>query len=474
MTYLFYDLETTGLNPSFDQILQFAAIRTDADLKEISRHEILLKLRDDVIPSPYGMIAHNISPEKATEAYCEYDAIREIHALLNEPETISLGYNTLKFDDEFLRFSFYRNLLPPYTHQYANNCGRMDIMPMLALYWLFRPEIIEWPKIDGKISLKLELLKEKNKLASGVSHDAMVDVEATVALAKRLQSDEEMWRHASDCFHKITDRKRWNDLRPFSEKILKNFKFGLLSKVSYGSERDFLAPVLLIGFSDVYKNQMLLLRLDRPELRETTIDNIPETTWIERKKMGEPAILLPPSKKMLERMGAERLEIMQNNKEWLEANGQLLNEIVSYYINFSYPRIPEVDVDTLLYQTSFYSDQERKICDAFHRQDLVGKTELIETMIRPDMRELAARILFRNFGDELNDLPEYLQTEQEQYRYSINPVFSEEAALDFKGNKKLTPQMALEQIVKLKKERELTQKQKTVIRNLEKRLKNFK
>ena len=43
-TYLFYDIESTGLNPCFDQILQFAAIRTDQALNEIDRHEIRIKL----------------------------------------------------------------------------------------------------------------------------------------------------------------------------------------------------------------------------------------------------------------------------------------------------------------------------------------------------------------------------------------------------------------------------------------------
>ena len=43
-TYLFYDLETTGLNKSFDQILQFAAIRTDLNLKELKRYELKIKL----------------------------------------------------------------------------------------------------------------------------------------------------------------------------------------------------------------------------------------------------------------------------------------------------------------------------------------------------------------------------------------------------------------------------------------------
>ena len=35
--YVFYDLETTGTSPAFDQPLQFAAIVTDLDFKEIER-----------------------------------------------------------------------------------------------------------------------------------------------------------------------------------------------------------------------------------------------------------------------------------------------------------------------------------------------------------------------------------------------------------------------------------------------------
>jgi exodeoxyribonuclease I len=59
-TYLFYDLETTGLNRAFDQVLQFAAIRTDMSFNEIDRHEIRIKLRPDVIISPYAIITHRI------------------------------------------------------------------------------------------------------------------------------------------------------------------------------------------------------------------------------------------------------------------------------------------------------------------------------------------------------------------------------------------------------------------------------
>ena len=39
MNYLFYDLETTGLSASFDQIVRFAAIKADQNLEEIDRYE---------------------------------------------------------------------------------------------------------------------------------------------------------------------------------------------------------------------------------------------------------------------------------------------------------------------------------------------------------------------------------------------------------------------------------------------------
>ncbi len=121
-TYLFYDLETTGLNRAFDQVLQFSSIRTDLAFNELERHSINVSLRRDVIPSPEAMIVHGIDFTAVDGGLPELEAITEIHRLLNRPGTISLGYNTLGFDDEFLRFSFYRNLLPPYTHQFHQGC----------------------------------------------------------------------------------------------------------------------------------------------------------------------------------------------------------------------------------------------------------------------------------------------------------------------------------------------------------------
>ena len=39
MNFVFYDLETTGRNPTWDQIIQVAAILVDSSFNEIDRFE---------------------------------------------------------------------------------------------------------------------------------------------------------------------------------------------------------------------------------------------------------------------------------------------------------------------------------------------------------------------------------------------------------------------------------------------------
>lgn len=209
-TYLFYDLETSGLHKCFDQVFQFAAIRTDMQLNEIERYEILIKHNSDVIPAPWAQVTHQLSINEMNEkGVSEYEGMKQIHALLNTPGTISLGYNTLVFDDEFLRFGFYRNLLTPYTHQYANHCYRMDIYPMLVMYYLYKRDVLEWPIKDGNPSMKLDRINELNKLAEGQAHNAIVDVEATLALAKILKEKEPaMWNYLCGYFEKKIDQDR--------------------------------------------------------------------------------------------------------------------------------------------------------------------------------------------------------------------------------------------------------------------------
>ncbi len=453
-TYLFYDLETTGLNKVFDQVLQFAAIRTDMTFKEIERYNIMIKLRPDVIPSPAAMITHRISLKQSMQGICEYEAIVQIHRILNQANTISLGYNTATFDDEFLRFCFHRNMLPPYEHQYKNGCSRMDLLPITNIYYLYKREVLIWPEIDKKPTMKLEHLSTANKLATGQAHNAMVDVEATLELARRFSSKEpNIWHYLEGYFNKATDKKRIEKIPISFESVACCNRIGLMIGNKYGSDNQYQVPVLLIGSSIPYKNQNIWLRLDLPELRK----GIPEETWVIRKKYGEPGIVLPADPQHWDSLSPERQAIVAENKEWLQSHTHLFHQIIQYHREFRYPKIPNLDIDAALYQNDFLSSQEQTQCQQFHQASLADKIKLVGTLFEDiQMRQLASRLLCRNYPQ---NLPRMLTCYFKEYMQYIKPKHEEEALKDYKNQKRTTPLDAQTEIDKLLNEYDLDEQQ---------------
>ncbi|CAL7964301.1 Exodeoxyribonuclease I [Gammaproteobacteria bacterium] len=459
-TYLFYDIETSGLNKCFDQVLQFAAIRTDLELNELERHEILIKLNPDTVPSPQAILVHQLTFEQLKMGMCEYEAMREIHQLFNTPGTITVGYNTLGFDDEFLRFSFYRNLLTPYTHQYANNCSRMDLYPITAMYYLFKPSGITWPKIAEKTTLKLEHLSLHNKLANGKAHDAMTDVEATLALARLLRKAREMWDYLCGYFDKKIDLERLAKLTF----VFGEYRQALLVDGSFGVEKFYQCPVLGLGMHNHYKNQSLWLPLDSPSLVETALDSIPKTTFIYRKRFAEQPLLLPLSKRFDKYLSDNRRELIASNVDWLQRNPQILSEIVRYHKEYKYPEVPNLDVDAALYQNGFLKDTELQLCNCFHLASLPEKVELIKRFTNPSLRNQAIRVLGRNYPEVLSD-----NYHQEFINY-LNKIKSGGVIIDYRSSVHASPEVVLAEIKQLQDMGNLSTLQFNLLEGLSKNL----
>ena len=356
-TFLFYDLETSGLSPCFDQVYQFAGIRTDLSFNEIARYEFLVKPTLDTIPAPEAMITHRLPLSwMQEEGQSEASAIAAIHQLLNEPGTISLGYNTLGFDDEFLRFNFYRHLKTPYTHQFANACRRMDLFPMTAFYYLFRPDTLKWRTTDeGKISLKLEHLSADNALAQGQAHHAMVDVEATLALAKIFAKDTKMWDYLMNYFVKEEDLTRLAQLPTVSIGDAR-YPHGIMLDTKLGSLKSYQAPAVCLGQHWHYKNQSAWIRLDDERLLSGDTALIPEL-WAVKKKAGEPPFFLLPETRF-NRMDSERQALGQEVLAYLEQNPSFFRAIQESVLDFTFPKHLETDIEAGLYLKGFLSSQE--------------------------------------------------------------------------------------------------------------------
>jgi len=468
--FLFYDIETTGLNKAFDQIVQFAAIRTDTNLNEISRHEFFITLNPDIVPAPHALITHRIPISEIQKGKNEYETILEIYNLLNTPNTISLGYNTLGFDDEFLRFSFFRNLLPPYNHQFANGCSRADIYPMTVMYYLFSNDSLKWPIKNGKVSLKLENLNTENNITQGTAHNAMVDVEVTLALAKKMKtSNQKMWDYVLGYFNKETDIQRVSKLDIAFTINNHSFREGIVIDGSFGADSKFQSVALSLGSHNHYKNQSLWLRLDANDLHQTNKDNIAESTWVIRKKPGEPGIILPTLDRFLGHIEPKRQELIQSNLKWMNHNQTILQDIIDYHRDFTYPRIENIDPDAALYQMGFLSPQESQLSEKFHKAKVEEKVNLLDEFQNPILRELAIRIIAQTNVELLSSTDKSLYDEYLQACHHPN----NQLVIDYKGNRKFSSENAFADISAIENSNEPDEEQRKILNELKAYIKSL-
>jgi exodeoxyribonuclease-1 len=192
-TFLWHDYETFGATPRRDRPAQFAAIRTDAELNEIGEPIMLYcQPANDFLPDPESCLITGILPQHCLEhGVPEHEFARQIEAAFSQPDTIGVGYNTIRFDDEVTRYLFWRNLIDPYAREWQHNCGRWDLLDVVRMVHALRPDGIVWPtRDDGKPSFKLEHLSAANGLAHETAHDALSDVRATIALARLIRSKQ--------------------------------------------------------------------------------------------------------------------------------------------------------------------------------------------------------------------------------------------------------------------------------------------
>ena len=192
-SFFFYDLETSGLNPRADRVMQFAGQRTSLDLEPIGESiNILIKMTDDALPSPSAINVTGITPQDTLrDGIKEAEFCRYVSEEIFMPETIAVGYNTVRFDDEFMRACFWRNFYDPYEWEWKDGRSRWDILDVVRLTRALRPEGIEWPVTeDGKATNRLELLTKLNGLSHEHAHDALSDVYATIAVAKMIKEKQ--------------------------------------------------------------------------------------------------------------------------------------------------------------------------------------------------------------------------------------------------------------------------------------------
>ncbi|GAA4879654.1 exodeoxyribonuclease I [Ferrimonas pelagia] len=192
-TLLWHDYETWGADPSTDRPAQFAGIRTDLELNIIEEPvEYYCQLPTDYLPQPEAIFVTGITPQKANRlGLVEAEFIAKVHEQMARPGTCTVGYNSIRFDDEVTRYSLYRNFFEPYGREWQNGNSRWDIIDLARACYALRPDGIVWPEREpGVPSFKLEHLTAANGIGHDSAHDAVSDVKATIAFAKLLKEKQ--------------------------------------------------------------------------------------------------------------------------------------------------------------------------------------------------------------------------------------------------------------------------------------------
>lgn len=399
-TFYWYDLETSGTNPKWDRIVQFAGLRTDADMNVVGdEYSTYVRLPDDVLPNPQASLVTGITPQLThTKGISETSALLEINRIFSEPKTCVAGYNSLRFDDEFIRYSFYRNLIDPYTREWKNGNSRWDLIDLVRATGALRRDGIEWPiDDDGLPVYKLEVLTKANGIEHGHAHDAMSDVHATAALARRIkQAQPRLFEYYFGLRNKKAVRAL---LEPYGARLC------VQVSALYPRERFGVAPIISITRHPTNGNSMIVVdlaedvesllnesseeiskklfsndRSERPPLREVRLNRCPFIATAE--------VL---TEENLERTGID-MKLAKERARRLRVPG-LAEKLMRVY---SQPRpSPAADPDAALYD-GFLQEEDRSRCEALHEDLRKGRWRHMD-FTDPRLHVLASRMKARSF-----------------------------------------------------------------------------
>ena len=385
INFVFYDFETTGTHTAFDQPLQFAAIATDGNLKELERIDVRCQLAPHVLPSPVAMNVTGVKPEQLLDKnfpnYFEF--AQTIQALTEKwAPACWLGYNTIAFDEKVLRQMFYQNLQPNiYATQLFGNV-RQDLMKMIFAVYADAPEILKWPVGDnGKISFKLDRLAPINGFSHENAHDALNDVEATIFIFKLIKE------RAPRLFQNLmssTDKH-------FISTQLKQFKPMSVS-LRFGGHlpKNYLG--CYCGESKSNSNQIGFLDLEALNISDL-------------KSMGEEEITaaVQDSPKLIRTLSINKAETF---REFINPTDAILKKcaflqtstefqmIVSDALDkrFEPSDVSELEVEEKIY-SGFFESTDRHLLDQFQEATWQDRAELIKSFKDDRLRQLGQRLL---------------------------------------------------------------------------------
>jgi exodeoxyribonuclease-1 len=407
-----YDFETTGINPGRDRAIQFAGVRTDEDLNVIGEPlDLLCYPGEDTIPAPEAILVTGINMmQLKSSGMNEAEFSRQIHEQFSTPETCVVGFNSLRFDDEFTRYLFYRNFYDPYAREWQSGNSRWDVIDMFRMAHALRPEGINWPVAEnGNVTFRLEKLTEENGIGHENAHDAVSDVLATIGMAKKLKdSQPKLYAYLFA-------------LRNKNEVLKQLYPLGKTPIVHvssmYPASQGCVAVVLPLCVHPTNSNGVICFDLsnDPTDLIELSPVELHRRIFTARQDLGnEKRVALktihinkcPAIAPLSTLQGNEvRLHIdmpaIQLNMRRIQQSSGVVEKISEAFSLKTFP--PTNDPDLMLYQGGFFSSDDKSIMSDIHTSKPENLAAYGAHFTDSRLSEMLLRYRARNFPESLSD-----------------------------------------------------------------------
>lgn len=438
-TFFFFDYETWGVSPAKDRPSQFAGVRTDMDFNIIGEPLVIYcQLPADYLPSPEAALITGITPQKAmSHGISEPEFIAKIHAELSTPNTTSLGYNSIRFDDEVTRYTCYRNFIDPYAWSWQKGNSRWDLLDVMRACHALRPEGINWPENeDGFTSFKLEHLSVANGIEHANAHDAMADVIATIELAKKVKAAQPK---LFDYFFNMRHKRKLNDLVDIVNMTPLMHVSGML-----GRECQYTSWIVPIAWHPTNQNAVIVVDLAKnPQpLIDLNVKELQQRLYTKRDDLAPDELPVPiklvhlnkcpilaPAKTLTaenaEKIGIDRTVCLQNLTV-IKQHPEIREKLVGLYsIEREYPA--NDDVDSQLYD-GFFSPSDKAAMDIIRETDPVNLSALEISFSDKRIEPLLFRYRARNYPLTLSDeeqqrwaahCREYFENRIEEYSLNL-------------------------------------------------------
>jgi exodeoxyribonuclease I len=410
-SYFFYDLETSGLDPRTHRVMQFAGRRTTLEFEPIGEpFNVLVRLTDDILPDPAAVMITGITPQMTlADGMSEREFCRMLVDEVFLPGTIVTGFNSVRFDDEFIRHTLWRNFFDPYEWAWAEGRSRWDMLDVVRMTRALRPDGIEWPVVDGKPANRLELIAAANGLDHAKAHDALSDVDALIQVAKLIRSHQpKLYDYMLEMRNKrkVQELVSLDDPRPF-----------VYSSGRYDNEWEKTTIAMPVALSSKPGAVVVYdLRHDPDSFAELSVSDIATRLFGSRDDVAETGRF--PAKELTytrcpavaplgvvdeaawKRIGLT-LETVTKHYTALAANTQLRQKIADAFAQRA-PYPPATDVEAKLYD-GFVSDQDKLKMSAVRAADVATLRNFGPQFADKRLPELLLRYKARQFPESLTD-----------------------------------------------------------------------